>query len=324
MQRLCPFSERIIDGLPGSKWLWIGGWSLVPWINALVNLSLDQESRSAVWDEGAAFVVLSYSALSVAVVITLVGASALANRIARIDEGSPEVLAHQAPFRPHYETLGPVIGALVMALAFGGTTLVADAGWWPAAIRALTWFVLGIAIWSFLWTYGSLQLALDRLGRAHLKADAVNVAPDLGLRPFGDAAFLGLWLLLAWLVPVVWTGLSDVVGFVIGMLALAVGLAIFFLSLARLHRRMTEVKSRELEVARALYAEAYAPVRAAPTLETLEAQRNLLGAADGLEKRAQGIWEWPIGEGTLARVITIATSVVAVTIARLLLDPFGL
>jgi hypothetical protein len=169
-----------------------------------------------------------------------------------------------------------------------------------------------------------LQIALDRLGQAHLRRGLVDVAPDLGLRPFGEAAFLGLWLLLAWLVPLVWTGLSDVVGFVIGMLALAVGLAVFFLSLARLHRRMVEVKTSELAIARALYAEAYAPVRATPTTATLEAQRNLLGAADGLEKRAQAIWEWPISEGTLARVVTIATSVVAVTIARLLLDPFGL
>jgi hypothetical protein len=56
----------------------------------------------------------------------------------------------------------------------------------------------------------------------------------------------------------------------------------------------------------------------------LEEQRNFLGAADGLEKRAQSIQEWPIDDGTLARVVTIATSVVAVTIARLLLDPFGL
>ena len=324
MQGMHPLSERILQRLPGTTWIWIVVWALVPWVNALVNLSLEEESRSAVWDQGTTFLVLSYSALSLAMVVTLWGAAELARRIARLGDRSGDVLETPAIARPRLEVAGPMAGALLMALVFGGTTLVADAGWWPALIRAVTWFVLGIAIWSFLWSYGSLPFALDRLGRAHLKADTVNVAPDLGLRPFGDAAFLGLWLLLAWLVPVVWTGLSDVVGFVIGMLALAIGLAVFFLSLTRLHRRMVEVKDDELAVARALYAEAYGPVRAAPTTETLEAQRNLLGAADGLEKRAQAIWEWPIGEGTLARVITIATSVVAVTIARLLLDPFGL
>ena len=324
MQPIRPLSERILERLPSVRWLWIGIWALVPWINALVNLSLDEESRSAVWDEGTTFVVLSYGALSSAMVVTLWGASQLARRIARLGTASAAVLDGTAAVRPRFEVAGPLVGALVMALAFGGTTLVADAGWRPALIRALTWFVLGIAVWSYLWTYGALQFALDRLGRAHLKADVVNVAPDLGLRPFGDAAFLGLWLLLAWLVPVVWTGLSDVVGFVIGMLALAVALVVFVLSLTRLHRRMVEVKTEELGIARALYAEAYRPVRSSPTTEVLEAQRNLLGAADGLEKRAQAMWEWPISEGTVARILTIATSVVAVTIARLLLDPFGL
>lgn len=135
---------------------------------------------------------------------------------------------------------------------------------------------------------------------------------------------MGLWMLLAWLIPIVLTGLPDIVGVVIGMLVLAAGLAAFFFSLLRLHRQMVEVKASELAVARDLYAEAYEPVRTAPTLEVLERQRGLLSAADALEKRAQAIHEWPIDEGTMARVLTIATSVVAITVARLILDPLGL
>ena len=60
-----------------------------------------------------------------------------------------------------------------------------------------------------------------------------------------------------------------------------------------------------------------------PNLETLEQQRNLLGAADALEQRAKAIHDWPIDEGTFARVLTIATSVVAITIGRLILGPLG-
>jgi hypothetical protein len=95
-------------------------------------------------------------------------------------------------------------------------------------------------------------------------------------------------------------------------------------SLLRLHRQMVEVKARELATARGLYAQAYEPVGAAGTLDALEGQRQLLAAADALESRARAIHEWPIDEGTVARVITIATSVVAITIGRLILDPFGL
>jgi hypothetical protein len=65
-------------------------------------------------------------------------------------------------------------------------------------------------------------------------------------------------------------------------------------------------------------------VREARTLEALEEQRSLLGAADALEKRATAIHEWPFDEGTVTRVLTITTSVVAITIGRLILGPFGL
>jgi hypothetical protein len=102
------------------------------------------------------------------------------------------------------------------------------------------------------------------------------------------------------------------------------GLAAFFFSLLRLHRQMAEVKASELAIARELYAQAYEPVRSAPTLEALERQHRLLSAADALEKRAHEIHEWPIDEGTWARVITIATSVTAITVASLILDPLGL
>jgi hypothetical protein len=131
-------------------------------------------------------------------------------------------------------------------------------------------------------------------------------------------------MLLAWLVPVLLTGLPDIVGVAIGVLVLGGALATFFLSLLRIHRQMVEVKASELAIARELYAQAYEPVRAARTLEVLERQARLLGAADALEKRARAIYEWPIDEGTLARVITIATSVIAITIGRLILDPLGL
>lgn len=49
------------------------------------------------------------------------------------------------------------------------------------------------------------------------------------------------------------------------------------------------MKVGELGIARDPYAQAYAPVRAAPTLETLEQQHRLLAAADPLEKRAHAI-----------------------------------
>jgi hypothetical protein len=165
---------------------------------------------------------------------------------------------------------------------------------------------------------------LGRLGERHMSREATLVDPGLGLLPVGAVAFMGLWLLLAWLVPILLTGLPDIVGVVIAVLLLAAGLGAFFLSLLGLHRQMVKVKEHELELARGLYAEAYEPVRQDPSLASLERQQSLLGAADALEKRARAIHDWPIEEGTWAWVIGIATSVLAIACARLVLSPLGL
>lgn len=324
-ERLRPATERILKVLPGPRILWVGAWALLPWLNAGVNLLLDPDDRSAVWEQSDVLVVLNYTALSVAMVITLWGTARIARRLETLRASTESVLEgdEREPFRGMSSVAWPLIGATATALVFAATALIGD-GSTSGVIRGATWFFIGIPIWTFLWTYGVLQLGLDRLGREQLVPDAARVDPYLGLRPLGGVASLGLWMLMAWLVPVFLTGLPDVVGIVVGSLVLIGGLAIFFLSLVRLHRQMAAVKAAELATARALYAQAYEPVRAEPTLVTLEGQRNLLAAADSLEKRAQAIHEWPIDDGTLARVITIATSVIAMMVARAILDPLGL
>jgi hypothetical protein len=324
-QQLRPVTERILTRLPGPRVLWIVAWALVPWLNAGANLLLETGARSAVWEQSRALVLLNYAALSFAIAITLWGTERIARRLATLRATTANVLEAEAtePFREMNSVAGPLAASAATAIAFAVSTLVED-GWTSAILRAATWLVIGIALWTFLWTYASLQLGLDRLGRQRLLPDAVRVDPTLGLQPLGGVAFMGLWMLLAWLVPVLLTGLPDLVGVAIGVVVLTGALATFFLSLLRLHRQMVEVKASELATARELYAQAYEPVRRARTLEALERQHSLLGAADALEKRAHAIHEWPIDEGTLARVITIATSVIAITIGRLLLDPFGL
>lgn len=323
--RLRPLTERILARLPGPPLLWIFAWALLPWLNAGANLLLEDEARSAVWEQSNTLVVLNYAALSFAVVITLWGAGRIARRVEALDATTSEALEVDAPerFREMNSTLVPLLASTAAAIAFALSTLVAD-GWTPAILRGATWFLLGIPLWTFMWTYASLQLGLDRLGREPLRPDAGRVDPTLGLRPLGAVAFMGLWMLLAWLVPILVTGLPDIVGVVIGVAVLGAALAAFFLSLLRLHRQMVEVKQGELAVARELYAQAYEPVRTEQTLEALEQQHRLLGAADALEKRAHAIHEWPLDEGTVARVITITTSVIAIAVARVILEPLGL
>jgi hypothetical protein len=311
---LRPLTERVLARLPGERRLWVAAWALVPWLNGAVNLLLDSTSKSAVWEQRGTLVVLNYAALSFAIVMAVWGSRRIASRL--------EEACGSKPFRELNSVAAPLVGAGATAVAFGITALVED-GVVAAVVRGATWLILGVALWAFLWTFVSLQLGLYRLGADPI-AEEARMDPALGLGRLGEIAFTALWILLAWLVPLVLTGLSDLVGFVIGVGVLAAVLATFFLSLVRLHHRMVEAKREELAFARELYAQAYAPVRERPSLEALEQQRNLLAAADALEKRAKAIHDWPIDEGTFARVLTIATSVVAITIGRVILDPFGL
>jgi hypothetical protein len=323
--RLRPLTERILVALPGRRHLWIAVWALVPWANAGLNLILGTDGTSAVWEQSDLLVILNYGALSFAVVMTLWGTRRIARRVETLRASTSTVLEGGArdSFREMKSAVGPLALALVTACAFGASAFVRD-GWSSALLRGATWLVLGVALWTFVWTYASLQLGLNRLGEGHLRRDAALVDRSLGLRPLGAVAFMGLWMLLVWLVPVVLTGLPDVVGVVVGALVLCAALGTFFISLWRLHRQMVAVKEAEVAAARGLYAQAYEPVRTEGTLEALERQRSLLSAADALEQRARSIHEWPIDEGTWAWVITLATSVVAITVGRLVVNTLGL
>ena len=320
---LRPLTERILARLPGDRGIWILAWALLPWMNAGANLLLDTDARGAVWGQGRTLVVLNYGALSLAVVICVVGARRIAQRVASLHETTSLDVDATSRFGGVGSVAGPVVVSIAAALAFGVSAAAAD-GWVPALLRGGTWLLLGLPVWTFVWIYGALLLGFHRLGRERLLPDAARVDPTLGMRPFGALAAMALWMLLVWLVPLLLTALPDVFGIAIGVTALVGALGAFCYSVFRLHRQMVEVKDGELASARRLYAAAYEPVRAEPTLAMLDEQRGLLGAADALEKRADAIHEWPIDEGTLARVLTITTSVIAMAIARLLLDPFGL
>ncbi|MDP9492342.1 MAG: hypothetical protein M3P42_09140 [Actinomycetota bacterium] len=100
-ERLRPATERIVKVLPGPRILWVGAWALLPWLNAGVNLLLDPDDRSAVWEQSDVLVVLNYTALSVAMVITLWGTARIARRLETLRASTASVLEgdEREPFR---------------------------------------------------------------------------------------------------------------------------------------------------------------------------------------------------------------------------------
>jgi hypothetical protein len=185
-------------------------------------------------------------------------------------------------------------------------------------------FVVAIPIATWVWVYAAVLASADRLGRGALSREPYPADRALGLRPLGTLAFNGFWVFAAAIVPFLLVVGRTPLDYAMGLGLFLIVLAAFVLSLWRLHRRMLEVKEGHLATARALYAEAYAPVKQTPSLETLDQQRSLLSAAEALEKRAETILEWPIDDRVVARVVLIATGATATIVARIILSRFGL
>ena len=185
MRLLQPLTEQILARLPGPHILWIAIWALVPWLNAGANVLLGTE-RSAVWEQSTLLVVLNYAALSFGVVITLWGTDRIAREVETLRPTTSNVLEGDTsePFRGINSVAGPLVLSAAGSVAFGVSALVRD-GWGAALLRGGTWFILGIALWTFMWTYASLLLGLHRLGRERLVPDAMHVDPGLGLQPLG-------------------------------------------------------------------------------------------------------------------------------------------
>ena len=172
---LRPLTERALAALPGAGPVWVAAWALVPWLNGAVNLVLDTQSKSAIWEQSGTLVALNYAALSFAIVLTIWGCRRIARRL--------EDLRGQEPFRELNSVAVPLLCTAATALAFGITAFLED-GVVAAVVRGVTWLIVGVPLWAFLWSYVAVQLGLYRLG-AEPVADEARMDPGLGLRPLG-------------------------------------------------------------------------------------------------------------------------------------------
>ena len=321
-----PLTERILSRLPGPRIAWMIAWALVPWLNLAVVLASGATERGQTGIPVAE--VLNRTAVSFAVLLSLRGAARITDELPAVQLVLAKVVEQRQPhvrqfFRGIDSTLVPLLltAATVIVLPVD-EALAGEPG--AALIQSATWLVLGIPLWTAVWVYLMVQVGLNRLGRGRLRLEAYRGDRSLGLRPVGKLAFTGFWMLFGSVGPLVLTASSDRPAVVVGSLVLIAGLALFFLSLRRLNRQMVALKQHELERALDLYRQAYEPVRNEPTLQMLQHQVGALSAAEALEKRAERIQQWPFDEATFAQVVTIATSVAAGIIGRLILAPVGL
>jgi hypothetical protein len=232
--------------------------------------------------------------------------------------------------RPRFSPFGAMGNAAGPLALTGLASAVSLLDWglqYGAAAAALAFplpVLVNLPLMTGFWSYLVLLAGLDRLGRERLALDPFPEDRSLGLRPVGAVAFTAFRVFAAGFLPVLFLTATRASDLALDLALFGAGVVIFFLSLWRIHQQMLDAKRRYLEWARRMYARAFEPVRASDDPEALRAQSSLLSAAEALERRAEGIQQWPFDESTVARIAAITTGVVTAIITRVLLSRLGL
>lgn len=301
-------------------------WAAVPWLNLAVVLIVESLGWAETSDHSAE--TANRAAVTFALLLALWGATRITADLARLRPALAEVVEEELPdVERLFRGVDSVAVPLALTLAVGVLLPLDEAlsgEYVAAAIQGVTWLVIGVPLCTAVWVYAALQLGLHRLGRGHLTLVGYRGDRSLGLQEIGSLAFTAFWMLLGTLTPIALTTSEDRPAVLVTVVVLLAGVALFFLSLRGLHRQMAATKRTEVRRAQTLYAQAYRPLQHQTTLERLQEQVAALNAAEALEKRAERIQAWPFDEGTFARAVTIASSVLATVIARILLTPAGL
>ncbi len=315
-----PLTERVLGRLGAPRWLWIGLWSAVPLlipVALLITLALEGQSDRVTSDID---VIIPQLVLVYVVLLGLWGigrltsrAHALAPQLSRLTQET----AH--PQRAgRFDVTGPIALTIGITLvAFIG--FIARFGPLAAVVIVPPVLLAMLPIMTFVWVYLEVLTGLDRLGQKRLALDPFPQDTTLGLGPVGSLAFTGLALLLAGALPVSVSNTDDLASVALSLGFLGVSVAVFFLSMWRIHRQMAAAKARYLAETQAAYAAAYEPYRQTRSLATLEEQAPVLGIAHALDERAHQIREWPIDQ-RLVRIMGFTFAALAsAIIARFVL-----
>jgi hypothetical protein len=322
---ISPLTERVLDRLGRPRSVWILVWALVPLISplvytAVIRMSGQRFETSQFLDLLATQIVVAYACL-----VLLSGAGVMARQAT----GLRDELVSRAPADIPND-LFLAIESVVAPIALTGlpVAVLTANGWLRfgplpalAALPLLVVYLLPIV--TFVWVYFTVLAELDRLGGRPLVLDQFPQDRTLGLEKVGSLASTGLILVIIAAIPVLVAGADEPATLGVTLTIMAVTVGLFMLSMWRLHRQMVDAKAHYVAVARRLYADAYAPIRETTRVVKLEAQANVLSAAQALEDRAQHLMTWPIDEGTLRFMAVVITGVVTSLAVRALFGALG-
>ena len=326
--RQLPLTDRVLAGLPGPSWAWTIAWSLLVLIRPFAASAILLASGRPNEAQGVLEVHLTHNAVLVLVaLLALRGTHVLARDGSRALSavGAPDVASGQATMptiRGIDNVVGPLIIAALAVLVESASPMVPSI---PVAtvVDAVLLAALTGPIATWIWTYGALLVAIDRLGRRSVPLEAFPADRGLGFLPVGSVPFNGFWLVAVAALANFTLVAHDLIGYAIGLGVFLVVLVALVVSFWRIHLQMVAAKARYQAKARQLLAEAFEPFGRNPSLDGLEAQAHRIAAAEAFEKRAEAILEWPIDERIVTRTVLIATGAVAGLIARVVATQLG-
>jgi hypothetical protein len=226
-------------------------------------------------------------------------------------------------FRDMTSRSGPLILLMVLTVV-SEIDFISRYGVLAGLLVAPLLLLAGLPVVAGFWVYLSVLAGLNRLGGHPLMLEPFPEDRSLGLRPVGALAFSAFWVFVAGIVPLLLVSIHYPVDLAVNVVLFLLGVAIFFLSLMRLHQQMLAARRHSIEQARAIFAQVLEPLRASTCADTLRQQAPLLGAAEILTRQAEAIQRWPFDDSTLRVIVTIVSGVIVALVSRLILRPLGL
>ena len=195
-------------------------------------------------------------------------------------------------------------------------------------------FLLTLGILSFVWVYATGLLGLYELGKQPLRLKSYREDSLLGTRLIGQLSLrFALSYYVVLLIVLVANSFAGDLSTALTVAVFAIiGIPMFFLPLSSIHRKMAEVKRRELSAVRARFAQIMSGPDGDPPAggEPLALLERRLRGMTGLQvldmeiRETANIRTWPFDSRILGQLTVIVLSVAAAMITRLLINALRL
>ena len=315
-----PFSERAFLRLPGPWLAWAVLWSAL----GPFGIALAQRLKAIPFSEHPA----ALTTWGLLVLAGILIARSLSQDVADLRSTLERLTgkigdAALEPFAGLGNVTGPALIAAALAAAYLLQSIRRELFGVTIVTVGLT-YVTNLGLSQGLWAMVVVLRGLNTLGKARLTLLPFDVDRSLGLHPLGQLAFKVFLTALAIAAPAILVTSTTPIRLASNVLVLFAIVAVFFLSMYRLHQHLVSEKRKLRVWSGQMTAVAVAPLKRELTPECFQAHALGVLAADTIARQVGAVQEWPVDERVFRIVAAITTSVAAAVCARLLLTRIGL